>query len=62
MYMVYALEPLLGHQGFIQDSILGGGGFIVHLLRIATEGPELSRVAFDKILDVFEEKSRCIDL
>ena len=33
-----------------------------NLLGIVREGPALSRVAFDNILDVFKEKSRHVDL
>ena len=34
---------------------------LIRLLRVVTEGPELSSIAFDEILGVFK-KNRCIDL
>ena len=35
---------------------------LAYLLKIDTETPEFSTVAFDEILDVFKEKSRHINL
>ena len=32
------------------------------LMKMAVEGPELSSVPFDEILDVFKETNRCIEL
>ena len=42
----------------------GGGGHIPHqkkayLMRIAIEGPDLSAVNFDEVLDIFTGKSDC---
>ena len=33
-----------------------------HLMRIAIEGPELSSINFDEVLEVFKEKNRRIQL
>ena len=69
--VLFAFKKRSSHQqALIQDLIQGGvlgqhvhsGRNLVHLLRIAIEELELSRVAFDKILDLFKEKSRHIDL
>ena len=32
------------------------------VMKIAIEGPQLTPVDFDKILDIFKEKNRCISL
>ncbi len=35
---------------------------LTHLMRIAIEGPDLSEVNFNEILDIFKEKNRRIRL
>ena len=54
-------------QGFHSEGIPWGkrpvcsDSSLARLLRTAIEGPELSGVTFEKILDVLKEKSRRVD-
>ena len=48
--------------GFIQDFLKGGGNSWLTYLASTFGRPEMSRVPFEQVLDIFKQKNRRIEL